>query len=91
MRKIITLMMLLIPCAALATADCQIIDYPDHVEALCEGVHMLTPASPQNTELEQTVASTQTDEQEVPDFPPPEKIVLNDLVRLHAAATWLKK
>jgi hypothetical protein len=100
MRKIITLLMVLLPCAAFAT-DCRIVEYPDHTEAVCVGDGDQPPASSQRTdpgqlsgqlqipdEQEQAVASAQTPEIEIPDVPP-EMIVRNDLARMHGSI-WLK-
>jgi hypothetical protein len=37
MREIVLLVLLLLPGPALATADCRVIEYPDHYEAICDG------------------------------------------------------
>jgi hypothetical protein len=93
MRKIISLMIVLLPCAAFAATDCRFIEYPDHYEAICIGDADKTPAS-QIAEKEripgqeQTLASAQTPESEQLDVAP-EKIVRNDLARFHGAS-WLK-
>lgn len=91
MRIIISLVMMLFPCTALAGTDCRVIEYPDHYEAVCIGSAEQTPASSQRTTQEQTVdqdrtvTSAQAAESEQADVP----IVRNELARLHAAL-WLR-
>lgn len=93
MKTIILLMMVLLPCTALAASDCRIVEYPDHTEAVCVGDEP-TPASFQKAGQEQlpgegqTVAAAQTPDLEQLDLPP-ERIVRNDLARAHGAY-WLK-
>lgn len=93
MRKIISLLMVLLPCMAFAATDCRVIEYPDHSEAVCVGDAEQTPTSSQITGLEQVpgeeqaVASAQTPESE--QNIPPEMIVRNELARSHGAY-WLK-
>ena len=90
MRKIILLVMVLLPGMAFAATDCRIVEYPDHTEAVCVGDAEQTPASHQTTGQqqipgqEQAVASAETPEMELPDVPP-EKIVRNELARLHGS------
>jgi hypothetical protein len=100
MRIIILPVLVLLSCSTFAAADCRVIEYPDHAEAVCAGAAEQTPASYQRTGQEQTpasyqrtgqeqaVASADTTEQEQLDVPP-EMIVRNELANLHAAA-WLK-
>lgn len=100
MRKIILLMMVLLPCTAFANSDCRIIEYPDHTEAVCVGGAEQTSASTQITELgqipmqelipgqEEIVASVRTTESEETDIPP-EMIVRNGLARMYGD-TWLR-
>lgn len=93
MRKIISLGMVLLPCTAFAATDCRVVEYPDHYEAVCIGDAEQKPASQiaeqeQITGQEQTLVSARTPESEQTDVTP-DKIVRNDLARLHAAA-WLK-
>jgi hypothetical protein len=99
MKIIISLLMVLLPCAAFAT-DCRIVEYPDHTEAVCVGDTDQAAALAQKPEMgqspmqgmipgqEEAVASAQTAEIEIPDVPP-EMIVRNDLARLHGSS-WLK-
>ena len=91
MRKIISLVMVLLPCTAFAATNCRVIEYPDHYEAVCVGSAEQIPASSQRIAQEQiidqdrTVTSAQTPEPEQADVP----IVRNELARLHAAL-WLR-
>jgi hypothetical protein len=91
MRKLILLVMVLLPCTAFAGTDCRVVEYPDHYEAICVGDSEKTPSSYQKTEQdqlpgqEQTLASATTPESEQVDVP----IVRNDLARVHAAL-WLR-
>jgi len=94
MRKIILLVIVLLPCTTFAATNCRIIEYPDHYEAICVGDAEQTPASYQKTEQkpipgqEQSIATAHASESEQPDVPP-ENIVRNELARLHGAS-WLK-
>jgi hypothetical protein len=45
MRKIIVLIMVLLPCTSFAVSNCQIIEYPDHFEAMCTGKPAQTEAA----------------------------------------------
>jgi len=83
MRRIILLMMVLLPGMAFAATDCRIVEYPDHTEAVCVGDAEQT-GQQQISGQEQAVASAETPEMELPDVPP-EKIVRNELARLHGA------
>jgi hypothetical protein len=63
-------------------ADCLVLEYPDHYEAVCVGnAQKQKPASSQITQQDQISGQGQTDA-------PPE-IVISDLARLHGAY-WLK-
>ena len=90
-KTIISLVMMLLPCAACAATNCRVFEYPDHFEALCLGDAPQTDASFQETwrvkngGRELILASDRTSGSEQPDLPP-EKIVMNELGRLHAAA-----
>jgi hypothetical protein len=37
MSKIISVVMLLLPCQVFAATDCRVVEYPDHYEAVCVG------------------------------------------------------
>ena len=92
MGKIISLVIVLLPCAAFAATDCRIVEYADHYEAVCVGTAELTPATritvqEQVPVQEENLAPAQTAEQL--DLPP-EQIVRNDLARLHGDY-WLKR
>jgi hypothetical protein len=97
MKILLSLWMMLLPCVTFAGTGCQVINYPDHDEAVCVGDSEQTSASPQITLHDQvpghelTVASAQSagSEQQNIDVPP-EMIVRNDLARLHAAV-WLNR
>jgi hypothetical protein len=94
MRKIISLVLVMLSFTTFAVADCRVIEYPDHSEAVCVGDAAQTPSSDQKTgqeqipAQEQTLAAAQIPESEQTDVPP-ENIVRNDLARLHMAS-WLK-
>lgn len=94
MRKIISLVMVLLPCTAFAATNCRVIEYPDHYEAVCVGDAQQTYATVQQTGQEQSggqeliLESSQTTETVRLDLPP-EKIVRNDLARSYGAY-WLK-
>jgi hypothetical protein len=93
MKKLISLLMLLFPCAALAGTDCRVVEFADHYEAICSGNASQAPATPQRSaqepitvqEQEQTAASGQTPEQGQEDVP----IIRNELARQHASL-WLR-
>jgi hypothetical protein len=91
MKKLISLVMFLLPCTALAGTDCRVVEFPDHYEAICDGTPEQTGASSQRTaqdqlpEQDQLVASAQTSESEQADVP----IARNELARQHAAL-WLR-
>jgi hypothetical protein len=89
MRKIILLMLMLLPCSAFAGSNCRLIEYPDHYEAICDGSVEQTPASYQSAGQEQAVATDQAAFEAALPNVPPEKIVRNELARLHMAS-WLK-
>ncbi|TWJ33597.1 hypothetical protein [Geobacter argillaceus] len=36
-RKIVLGSIMLLPCAAVADSNCRVIEFPDHVEAVCNG------------------------------------------------------
>jgi hypothetical protein len=90
-KTLITLVMMLLPCAALAATNCRVFEYPDHFEALCLGDAPQTEASfhetwrVKNGGKELILASDRTSVSAETDVPP-EKIVMNNLGRLHAAA-----
>ena len=53
-RKIIFGPLLLLPCTAVAAQDCRLIEYADHVEAVCTGdprvvPERIAPAVPEKT------------------------------------------
>jgi hypothetical protein len=88
MNKIILLMMVLLPCTAVAAGNCRVIEYPDHSEAICDGNSGQPPASqptaqPQTPGQEQNVESAQIDESDQIMDVPAEMIVRNELARLH--------
>ena len=91
MKKIILPVLMLLSCATFAAADCRVIEYPDHNEAICVGDAEQTPSASQKSGQEQipgqeqNLASAQMPESEQTDVPP-EKIVRNDLARLHMAS-----
>ena len=91
-KRLFLLLLLCLPATAYASVNCQIIEYPDKVEAVCVGTAVL----PQTTgpvqiavveEPEQILSSAQTPNLELPDVAP-EQIVRNDLARAHGAY-WL--
>jgi hypothetical protein len=91
MRIIILPVMALLPCVAFAATNCRVFEFPDHYEALCLGDAPQTDASFQEIWLvknggkELILASDRTSVSAETDVPP-EKIVMNNLGRLHAAA-----
>jgi hypothetical protein len=42
-RSIATGGILLLPCGAVAGTDCRVVEFPDHVEAVCSGDPRLAP------------------------------------------------
>jgi len=90
-KTLITLVMVLLPCAAFAATNCRVFEYSDHFEALCLGDTPQTDASfpetwrVKNGGRELILASDRISGSELPDLPP-EKMVMSNLGRLHAAA-----
>jgi hypothetical protein len=87
MRKIILLVLLVLPCMAFASTNCKLVEYKDHYEAICDGSAERANSSAQKTGQEQSADSGQTADSDIPDVPP-EKIVRNGLARTHMAS-WL--
>jgi hypothetical protein len=87
MKKIILLMLLLLPCTAFASTNCRLVEYPDHYEAICDGSADQAASSSQTAGQEQTADSAQIPVMEVPDVPP-EMIVRNGLARMHMSS-WV--
>ena len=69
-----------------AAAECQVVDYPDHYEAVCVGNSQTEPTAPQRPSQEETLATARIAEPDVP----AERITLNGLTRSFGAV-WLKK
>jgi hypothetical protein len=94
MRKIISFVLVLLPMTAFAAADCRVVEYPDHSEAICVENGETAPALTQASEPEQipgqeeALASPRSSDSEVPDVPP-EMIVMNGLTRSLGPA-WIK-
>ena len=88
--KVITAL-LLAWCSApvSAAAECQVVDYPDHYEAVCVGNSQTEPRAPQRPRQEETQALARIAEPDQSDVPP-EQITLNGLTRSFGAV-WLKR
>jgi hypothetical protein len=89
MKKLVSLLMVLLPGASLAGADCRVVEYPDHYEAVCVEAAAKTAAAPQRAKKEETLAGTGASEQE-PQEEPQEEVRLNGLTRTFGAV-WLKE
>ena len=88
MRRLISLVLALWPGAASATADCRVLDYPDHYEVVCVGDTGPGSAAPRSIKQEPPPAVAGTPESAGTDVPP-EQMTLNGLTRSFGAA-WLK-
>ena len=88
MRTIISQILMLLSFTTYAAADCRVVEYPDHNEAICNSETDTSPTSSHKTVEEQNIAAVNEPGIEQQDVPP-ELIVRNELGNLHAAA-WLK-
>lgn len=93
MKTTISLVIVLVSFTVFANADCRIVEYPDHSEAICiENGDPISASSQrvpeQVSDQDGALASNQAPESELPDVPP-EKIVRNGLAR-SAGSAWLK-
>lgn len=55
MKLFISVLLVLMPCSAIAASDCQVVEYPDHNEVVCVGDEKAEPSTqsptPQRTDL----------------------------------------
>jgi len=88
--KVITVLLLawwIGPVAA--GAECQVVEYPDHYEAVCVGDSKTVATAPQRPRQEEPLASARMSEPDQSNVAP-EQITLNGLTRSFGAV-WLKK
>jgi hypothetical protein len=55
MNKLLIIPMVLLPCTATAKTDCNIVDYPDHYEAVCTGDAKMPAVSDQTPAAHQAL------------------------------------
>ena len=87
---ILPLVLLALPCAAAADSECQVVDYADHYEVVCNG----NPAAPvssrvRNQDSGGASAPRESEPNLVQADPPPERVMLNGLTR-SLGESWLK-
>ena len=89
MRTLIFVVLVLLPCMAVASTNCHVVEYADHYEAICNGDKPASVAPAQAAGQQQAfaaqpgehVSSGQTEDSQQPTDASPEQIVRNGLAR----------